>query len=68
MRGKTVQEKSDDNGNGYKTLLDTTEKRLNVNNILRRIENEKKEDKRFNLLIFSGVTVAVLIFLFLLSL
>jgi len=68
MRGRAEQIKSDDEGYGYKSLLDKNEKRLNVNNLLRRIKDEKKEDKKFNLLIFSGASVVVLLFLLLLSL
>ena len=68
MRGKVSQVESDDDLYGYKPLLKTTDKRLNVNNLLRRIEDEKKKDKKFNLLIFSGAISVVLVFLLLLSL
>ena len=68
MRGKVNQAKSDSDLYGYKPLLGTTDRRLNVNNLLRRIEDEKKKDKKFNLLIFSGATSVVLVFLLLLSL
>ena len=68
MRGKVNQAKSDGDLYGYKQLLGATDKRLNVNNLLRRIKNEKNKDKKFNLLIFSGATFVVLVFLLLLSL
>ena len=68
MRGKVNQTKSDGELYGYKQLLGATGKRLNVNNLLRRIEDEKKKDKKFNLLIFSGAISVVLVFLLLLSL
>ena len=38
------------------------------NNLLRRIKDEEKKNKKFNLLIFSGATSVVLVFLLLLSL
>lgn len=68
MRGKVSLEKSDSDHYGYKPLLDTTDRRLNVNNLLRRIEDEKNKDKKFNLLIFSGAISVVLVFSLLLSL
>jgi len=68
MRGKVNLAKSDGELYGYKQLLGATDKRLNVNNLLRRIKNEKNKDKKFNLLIFSGATFVVLVFLLLLSL
>ena len=68
MRGKARQVKSDDDLYGYKPSLITTVKRLNVNNLLKRIKDEEKKSKKLNLLIFSGATSVVLVFLLLLSL
>ena len=68
MRGKLSQVKSDDDLYGYRPLLDTTEKRLDLNNLLKRIKDEEKKSKKLNLLIFSGATSVVLVFLLLLSL
>ena len=68
MRGKVNQAESDDKLYVYKPLVDNTDRRLNVNSLLRRIKNEKKKDKKFNLLIFSGTTTVVLVFLLLVSL
>ena len=68
MRGKASQEKSDDYHYGYKPLLKTADKRLNVNNLLRRIKDEEKKSKKLNLLIFSGAISVVLVFFLLLSL
>ena len=67
MRGKASQVKSDDDHYGYKPSLITTDKRLNVNNLLRRIKDEEKKSKKLNLLIFSGMTSVILIFFLLLS-
>ena len=68
MRGKARQVKSDDDLYGYKSLSKTTDKRLNVNNLLRRIKDEEKKSKKLNLLIFSGSISVVLVFFLLLSL
>ncbi len=68
MRGKARQVKSDDDRYGYKPSLITTDKRLNVNNLLRRIKDEEKKSKKLNLLIFSGSISVVLVFFLLLSL
>ena len=68
MRGKASQVKSDDDHYGYKPSLITTDKRLNVNNLLRRIRDEEKKSKKLNLLIFSGSISVVLVFFLLLSL
>ena len=67
MRGKASQVKSDDDLYGYRPLLNTTEKRLDLNNLLRRIKDEEKKSKKLNLLIFSGMTSVILIFFLLLS-
>ena len=68
MRGKASQVKSDDDHYGYKPSLITTDKRLNVNNLLKRIKDEEKKSKKLNLLIFSGSISVVLVFFLLLSL
>ena len=68
MRGKASQVKSDADHHGYKPSLITTDKRLNVNNLLRRIKDEEKKSKKLNLLIFSGSISVVLVFFLLLSL
>ena len=68
MRGKASQVKSDDDHYGYKPSLITTDKRLNVKNLLRRIKDEEKKSKKLNLLIFSGSISVVLVFFLLLSL
>ena len=67
MRGKLSQVKSDDDLYGCSPLLDTTEKKLDLNNILRRIKDEEKKSKKLNLLILSGMTSVILVFFLLLS-
>ena len=60
--------KSDSDRYDYSPLFDTTRKRLDLNNLLKRIKDEEKKSKKLNLLIFSGATSVVLVFLLLLSL
>ena len=67
MRGKASQVKSYDNLYGYRPLIGTKDKRLNLNNLLKRIKNEEKKDKKSNLLIFFGAISVVLVFFLLLS-
>ena len=65
---KASQIKSDSDRYAYRPLLDDKKKKLDLNSLLRRIKNEEKKNKKFNLLIFSGATSVVLVFLLLLSL
>ena len=66
MRGKVNQVKSYDNLYGYRPLIGTKDKRVNLNNLLKRIKNEEKKDKKLNLLIFSGaISVAFVVLLIL---
>ena len=67
MRGKVNQVKSYDNLYGYRPLKGTKDKRLNLNNLLKRIKDEEKKNNKLNLLIFSGATFSVLVFFLLLS-
>ena len=65
---KVSQVKSDDERYGFKPLLETSKKRLDLNNLLMRVKEEEKRSKKQNLFIFSGATAVVLVFLMLLSL
>ena len=67
MRGKASKVKSDDDRYGYKPSLITKDKRLNLNNLLKRIKDEENKNKKLNLLIFSGTLLSVLVFFLLLS-
>ena len=67
MRGKVNQVKSYDNLYGYRPLIGTKSKRLNLNNLLKRIKDKEKKDKKLNLLIFFGAISVVLVFFLLLS-
>ena len=44
------------------------EKRLDLNDLIKRAKTEAKNDKKFNLLIFSGAASVVVVFFILLSL
>ena len=65
---KASQIKSDSDRYDYRPSLDATKKRLDLNNLLRRIKDEEKKSKKLNLLIFSGAISVVLVFFLLLSL
>ena len=51
---------------GYIKSVKTTGSRLDLNDLLKRMEDKKKDDKKINILILSGtLSVAVVIFLIL---
>jgi len=68
MRGKVSQPRAEDERYDYRSLSDNAGKRLDLNDLLKRVADEKNKSKKVNLLIFSGVTSVVLVFLLLLSL
>ena len=68
MRGKVSQARADDVQYDYRPLSDKAKKRLDLNDLLKRVADEKNKNKKVNLLIFSGATSVVLVFLLLLSL
>ena len=68
MRGKASQIKSEEDQYGYRTIENNSviNRRLNVNDLLRRAKEEKKIDKKTNFLILSstlGLAVVVLLIL-----
>ena len=67
MREKVSQAKFDEDRYGYRSL-EIPKKRLDLNDLLKRVKDEEKNDKKFNLLIFSGAASVVLVFFMLLSL
>ena len=51
---------------GYIKSVKTTGSRLDLNDLLKRMEDQKKDDKKINILILSGsLSVAVVFFLIL---
>ena len=67
---KISQIKTSDEDHGFKPLLEseTSHGRLDLNNLLNRIKEQKRKSKKLNLFIFSGATGVVLVFLMLISL
>ncbi len=65
---KVSQARSETERYDFKPLLETPKKRLDLNNLLMRAKEEEKKSKKFNLLVFSGATTVVLVFLMLVSL
>ena len=53
---------------GYTKSVKTTGSRLDLNDLLKRIEDQKKNDKKINILIISGVFVLAVVFFLILSL
>ena len=68
MAGKASEVRTDGDRYSYKAVSDDTEKRLDLNDLLKRAADEKNRSKKVNILILSGATFAVLIFLLLISL
>ena len=47
--GKVSQVKSNDKRYGFKPLLETPKKRLDLNNLLMRVKEEERKSKKWNL-------------------
>jgi len=45
----------------------TSKKRLDLNDLLKRVKNEEKNDKKFNLLIYSCAAFVIVVFSFIVS-
>ena len=67
LRERLNHLKLDDGAYGYRSFSNESEKRLDLNVLLKRASREKNKNKKTNLLIFSGATSAVIVFFFLLS-
>ena len=65
--GKVSQVKSNGERYDFKPLLETSKKRLDLNNLLMRVKEEEKRSKKQNLFIFTGAAAVVLVFLMLSS-
>jgi len=69
MRGKARQ--SENNEEQYRAsnfLKSSSNKRLDLNDLLKRVEDQKKSDKKINILIYSGAVSAITIFVLFISL
>ena len=68
--GRENQVKIENQGNGYKPLGSDfiAKTRLNVNELMRRRQEEKRIDKKTNILIFSGAVTVLTVVIAILSL
>ena len=53
---------------GYIKSAKTTGSRLDLNDLLKRMEDQKKDDKKINILILFGVLALIVVFFLILSL
>ena len=53
---------------GYIKSAKTTGSRLDLNDLLKRMEDQKRDDKKINILILSGALVLIVVFFLILSL
>ena len=69
MRERTSQvEYNEDQYRDSESLSPSTlKKRLDLNDLLKRAKDEEKNDKKFNLLIYSCATFVIIVFLFIVS-
>jgi len=65
--GKVSQVKSNGKRYDFKPLLETSEKRLDLNDLLKRAKDQEKNDKKLNLLIYVGATFVIVVFVSILS-
>ena len=69
MRGRAMKvSQAEEDRYGYVKSAKTTESRLDLNDLLKRMEDQKRDDKKINILILSGVLVLVVVFFLILSL
>ena len=65
MRENINRDKADLDQYGFRPFKDQS-KRLDLNDLLQRVKNQKKNDKKFNLIVFCGAaTVAAILYLLL---
>ena len=69
MRGKDNQVKNHDKQYALNRPFNEPipKKRLDLNDLLRRAQDKKKSDKKYNFLIFSGAVFVVVLFYLLVS-
>ena len=69
MRGKAMKvSQAEEDKYGYVKSAKAKASRLDLNDLLKRIEDQKKDDKKINILILSGVLVLAVVFFLILSL
>ena len=67
MREKASQARFDEDRYGYRSL-EVPKKRLDLNDLLKRAKDQKKNDKKLNLLIYSGAASVLAVSILFLSL
>ena len=67
MKERTAQYRDDIDQYGYKTLSPEAKKRLDVNDLLKRVVEEKKKSNKANIYIFSIAACLIITFLFITS-
>ena len=69
MRNKASQAEYDEKQYHASDFLNfSSKKRLDLNDLLKRAKDQKKNDKKINLLIYSGAASVIVAFILLLSL
>ncbi len=69
MRGRAMKaSQAEGDKYGYIKSATATGSRLDLNDLLKRIEDRKKDDKKINILVISGVFVLAVVFFLILSL
>ena len=69
MRGKAMKvSQAEEDKYGYVKSAKAKTSRLDLNDLLKRMEDQKKDDKKINILIFFGVLVLIAVFFLILSL
>ena len=69
MRGRAMKvSEAEGDKYGYIKSAKATGSRLDLNDLLKRLEDRKKDDKKINILIISGVLVLAVVFFLILSL
>ena len=70
MRGTTLHHQTDDEeqfSSSKEMEYTSSKKRLDLNDLLKRAKDQKKSDKKANLIIFSAVASVFLLFLLIVS-
>ena len=67
MTGKVSEVRTDDDRYGYKALSDVTKKRLDLNDLLKRVKSQEKKDKKINFTIYIGVIAVIAVFILFIS-
>jgi len=63
MRERANQVEYDEKQYHYGTSdYSTSKKRLDLNDLLQRVKNQKRDEKKSNLMIYAGVTIVILVF------